>query len=338
MKKELLLMLLLALIGLTGISQTAVAQTPEPNEVVEIATAEDMNSFASLVGAGVAVDGVLTADIDLTQSDNPNLMIGTESNPFNGKFDGQGHTVTYSYMDVENYGGLFSYLGDATISNLYVKGDACVKGIHFGALMGRVDGTVLVENVVTDVDIIGERSGVTGDAGMVGALYGKVTFNNCATLGEMGNPGSSMYCGYTAWASDAGVSTLNNCFTACLLTEGTGLDYCYTFCRGTCQLNNCYYLNAIGTVQGKPITEAQIASGSLCYKLNGDQSVISWTQTIGTDPTPVPGTGRTQWPVLEAPSKRMPIPFKWRSMVFSVTPCLIAISRRVMVLSWAMSS
>ena len=291
MKKELLLMLLLALIGLTGISQTAVAQTPEPNEVVEIATAEDMNSFASLVGAGVAVDGVLTADIDLTQSDNPNLMIGTESNPFNGKFNGQGHTVTYSYMDVENYGGLFSYLGDATISNLYVKGDACVKGIHFGALMGRVDGTVLVENVVTDVDIIGERSGVTGDAGMVGALYGKVTFNNCATLGEMGNPGSSMYCGYTAWASDAGVSTLNNCFTACLLTEGTGLDYCYTFCRGTCQLNNCYYLNAIGTVQGKPITEAQIASGSLCYKLNGDQSVISWTQTIGTDPTPVPGTG-----------------------------------------------
>ena len=291
MKKELLLMLLLALIGLTGISQTAVAQTPEPNEVVEIATAEDMNSFASLVGAGVAVDGVLTADIDLTQSDNPNLMIGTESNPFNGKFDGQGHTVTYSYMDVENYGGLFSYLGDATISNLYVKGDACVKGIHFGALMGRVDGMVLVENVVTDVDIIGERSGVTGDAGMVGALYGKVTFNNCATLGEMGNPGSSMYCGYTAWASDAGVSTLNNCFTACLLTEGTGLDYCYTFCRGTCQLNNCYYLNAIGTVQGKPITEAQIASGSLCYKLNGDQSVISWTQTIGTDLTPVPGTG-----------------------------------------------
>ena len=87
MKKELLLMLLLALIGMTGNTVTAVAQNSEPNELVEIATVEELNTFASLVEAGVAVDGVLTADIDLTQSDYPNLMIGTESNPFNGIFD-----------------------------------------------------------------------------------------------------------------------------------------------------------------------------------------------------------------------------------------------------------
>ena len=291
MKKRLLPMFLLTLMGWAGNNLTAMAQTPEPNEVVEIATAEDLARFADFVGADMVVDGVLTADIDLTQSDYPNLMIGTDSSPFNGKFDGQGHTITYSYMDVDNYGGLFSYLNDATICNLYVKGDACVKGIHFGALMGRVNGTVFVENVVTDVDVIGVRSGVTGDAGMVGALYGNVTFNNCATMGEMGNPGSSMYCGFTAWAADNGLSVLNNCYTTCLLTEDTGLDYCYTFCRGKCQLNNCYYVNPIGTVQGTQVTANQVASGSLCYKLNGDQSDILWTQTIGTDPAPVPGTG-----------------------------------------------
>ena len=217
-------------------------------------------------------------------------MIGNENAQFAGIFDGQGHTVTYSYTVDDNYGGLFAYLNNgATIRNLRVEGDAVVTAIHFGALMGRINSNsnVLVENVITNVNITGERSGVTGDAGMVGALYGKVTFNNCATLGEMGNPGSSMYCGFTAWAHSDGVSTLNNCYTTCSLTEGTGLDYCYTFCRGTNKLNNCYYLNAIGTAQGTQMTLEQFQNGEVCYKLNGDQSVINWYQTIGEDTFPV---------------------------------------------------
>ena len=267
---------------------------PVENDVMEIATAEDLNSFAELIKSGKEVDGALTADINLAESDYPSLMIGTESTPFTGKFDGRGHTITYSYDFSANYCGLFSFVSGATICNLRVEGNVVTRGIHFGALIGYGDGSMLVENVVTDVNIIGEHSGVTGNGGMIGAMYGNITFNNCATLGEMGYEGSSMYCGFVAFASGTCPSTLNNCFTACTLTEGTGTDYCFTFCRGTHTLNNCYYLNEIGEVQGKQITEEQIASGSLCYKLNGDQSKISWTQTIGTDPTPVPGTGSLQ--------------------------------------------
>ena len=284
-------MLLLFLTGIVGHSVTAKAQTPEPNQVVEIATAEDLHSFATMVENGMAVDGVLTADINLASSDYPDLMIGKDGSPFTGTFDGQGHTIAYSYDFTANYCGLFSFVRDATIRNLRVEGDVVTRGIHYGALIGYGDGTMLVENVVTDVHITGERSGVTGNGGMIGALYGNITFNNCATLGEMGNPGSSMYCGFVAFATGGVTSTLNNCFTACRLTEGTGTDYCFTFCRGTYVANNCYYLEPIGDVQGKPITEEQIANGSLCYKLNGDQSTISWTQTIGTDLTPQPGTG-----------------------------------------------
>ena len=252
---------------------------------------KDFFVFASLVGAGsTGINAKLVADIDLRESDFPNVMIGNSGAQFSGTFDGQGHTVAYSYTVDDNYGGLFAYLSNgATIRNLRVEGDAVVTAIHFGALMGRVDNnsSVLVENVITNVNIVGQRSGVTGDAGMVGALYGKVTFNNCATLGAMGCEGSSMYCGFTAWASDNGLSTLNNCYTACSLTEGTGLDYCYTFCRGAFNLKNCYYLNAIGTKQGTAMTEEQFRSGEVCYKLNGDQSVISWYQTIGEDAFPV---------------------------------------------------
>ena len=35
------------------------------------------------------------------------------------------------------------------------------------------------------------------------------------------------------------------------------------------------------------ITDAQLASGEVCYKLNGDQTLINWFQTLGTDAYPV---------------------------------------------------
>ena len=258
-------------------------EAPE-EKVKEIATAEDFNAFAEAINSGKQIDGVLTASIDL--GDNF-VMVGTSESPFTGNFNGQGYSITYNLKSVGDYGGLFSFVDGATILNTYVKGSAIVQGIHFGALMGYATGTILVENVVTNVDIAGDRSGVTGDGGMIGRLEGPVTFNNCGTRGSMGNKGTSMYCGFVAYAGN-GSSVLNNCYTACSLTEGTATDYCYTFCRGTLQLNNCYYLNAIGEVQGKPVTEEQFASGELCFELNGNQEVIAWTQELGTDPVPIP--------------------------------------------------
>ena len=257
-------------------------------------TPKDYFIFARLVGGGTTkANAKLVADIDLRESDYPALMIGSEDAQFAGTFDGQGHTVSYSYEVGDNYGGLFRYLDGATIRNLRVEGDAVVQGIHFGALAGWVNGTTLIEKVVTNVNITGDRSGVTGNGGMFGRLEGQVTFNDCATLGSMGSPGSSMYCGFVAFAG-AGSSTLNNCFTTSTLTEGTATDYCYTFCRGTAKLNNCYYLNAIGAAQGTQMTLEQFRSGEVCYKLNGDQSVIRWTQTIGVDKEPVRGTDSEQ--------------------------------------------
>ena len=260
-----------------------------------VASAEDLNWVnEKLLGGESGFNVRLKADIDLATSEYPNLMIANSGNPFTGIFDGEGHTVTYAYTNVPDHCGFFTYLKHATVRNLFVKGTAEVTGIHYGALFSHANGDVLIENVVTDVDITGNRSGVTGDGGMSGYNDGHVTFTNCATLGKMGNIGTSMYCGFVAFASSNATSTLNNCFTACTLVEGTGTDYCYTFCRGTATYNNCYYLNAIGVVQGTQITPEQLAGGALCYLLNGDQSVIGWTQTIGTDPVPQPGIGSKQ--------------------------------------------
>ena len=252
-----------------------------------IRSLKDYIVFANLVNAGnTDINAKLMTDIDLRAEEFPNLMIGTSDAQFSGTFDGQGHTVTYSYEVNDNYCGLFRYVDGGTIRNLRVEGDATVTTIHFGALVGWASNTVLIESVITDVDITGVHSGVTGDGGMFGRLEGDATFNNCATLGAMGYEGSSMYCGFVAY-SGSGSSTLNNCYTACTLTEGTGTDYCYTFYRGNGQLNNCYYLNAIGEAQGTQLTLEQFKNGEVCFKLNGDQSQINWFQNIGSDEFPV---------------------------------------------------
>ena len=262
----------------------------EPVETgMKIETLDDFLAFAEAVSNGeTTLEAYLAADIELTD----NTMVSA----YAGTFDGKGHKITYNYTNVGDHSGLFTKLNDgAVIRNLYIEGSAVVKGIHFGALAGDYMGNVLVENVVTNVNITGDRSGVTGDGGMAGYVDGKVTFNNCATLGKMGNTGTSMYCGFVAYATDASVSTLNNCYTTCELTEGTGTGYCFTFCRGTATYNNCFYLNVIGTKDGgTQVTAEQVASGELCFKLNGDQSTIGWYQTLAEDAFPVPFASHSQ--------------------------------------------
>ena len=265
----------------------------EPDTRTQISTAEDFEAFVQAVAEGQTdIDAVLTADIELTG----NVMVGTSTSQYAGTFDGAGHTVTYNYDITSNYCGLFSYVNGATIRNLKVEGTVVSTAIHFGALIGQANGTVLVENVVTDVDITGNRSGVTGDAGMLGANYADITFNNCATWGKMGNPGSSMYSSFSAWSHGNSKTTLNNCYSLCELKEGTGTGNCFTLTHqsGMNTFNNCYYLNLIGTlVGGTQITE-DLANGEFCFKLNGDQSTIAWYQTLDTDSYPVPFASHKQ--------------------------------------------
>ena len=42
------------------------------------------------------------------------------------------------------------------------------------------------------------------------------------------------------------------------------------------------------------VTDAQLASGEICFKLNGDQSEIVWHQTLATDDYPVLEDGHLQ--------------------------------------------
>ena len=119
-----------------------------------IRTAGDWETFAMMVNSGnTDMQASLQADITLDASAS---MIGdSESYPFSGTFDGNGHTLTVSFKDVaRDFVAPFSYIYGATIRNLCVKGS--VEGRqHPAGLIGRSNALSenLVENCRVSADI-----------------------------------------------------------------------------------------------------------------------------------------------------------------------------------------
>jgi hypothetical protein len=61
----------------------------------------------------------------------------------------------------------------------------------------------------------------------------------------------------------------------------------YTLLFHNCRSLYGTQVEQIEGIEPESIVEA-LASGELCYRLNGDQSKITWYQTLGKDATPVP--------------------------------------------------
>lgn len=153
-----------------------------------ISSASDLNALATAVNSGTTYEGknfLVTSDI--TVADWTSIGI-TDSKPFMGNFDGQGHTITItqSLSNPDGVGGLFSFVrtpasGTVTIKNVTVAGtitasnSASNKG-YFSALVSCVDGntfgdggTINIRNcrVTARINLSGTESW-SGIGGLVG--------------------------------------------------------------------------------------------------------------------------------------------------------------------------
>lgn len=115
----------------------------------------------------------LTADIEVT-----NLTIGqnvaaealsTAGNgekvphavPFEGTFDGNFHTITYTYNILYGLGGLFSFIDNATVKNLTVAGTAENPSVIFGSVAAIARNSV-IENCISKVNVSGGKQMTAG--------------------------------------------------------------------------------------------------------------------------------------------------------------------------------
>ena len=202
---------------------------------ISVANADELKAFAASVNAGDAYIGAtvtLTGDIALTGEWTP---IGSLDTPFEGTFDGGGHTVSGLQITKSNwtYTGLFGIAG--TVKNLTVAGSITATGGDCSDYIGGVAGTVgtltgctSVVDITTGVGcvggIAGSANGASGcknygtltiavsgqDAYTIGGILGTIpsgkTVDQCANYGSITFDGGM----WTVTDSHSGVTTTGN--------------------------------------------------------------------------------------------------------------------------------
>ena len=266
----------------------AVSSTvPQVDGVYQISTAAHMETFAKDLNSGLIANDcsvVLTQDVDLKDI-TAWTAIGTDSKKFIGTFNGQGFRIKGMKLDSsKKEQGFFGVMGaGATVKNLIMDASCVIESNGegcFAAFAGccNLTGTITFENCGNEANVVGKAQ---NNASFLGCNYGntKLVFNNCYNIGKIsGGRENGAFSGWTG-----GGATFNNCYNIGEVTEGD------TWARGNVSINNCY--QTVGSNAGvTKVTADQVASGELCFKLNGDQSAIAWYQTLtGTiDTYPVP--------------------------------------------------
>lgn len=223
--------------------------------------------------------------------------LASDKHKFKGEFDGDGHTIDYAIVnsDYSNI-GLFCYADVAYIHDLVIGANSSFKGVSkVGGIIGFArdkSGDVTLENVINEARIEATGSTDANAAGLVGCATDgtKIFATNCANTGEV--RGQDGQCAaFTGWAQSGTIFT--NCWN---IGDIYNMQDNKNLYRGDgVSISNCYDANgAEFYTQGTKITRSAVASGELCYKLNGDQTTINYYQTIGTDNYPVPFSSSLQ--------------------------------------------
>ena len=338
MKQKFYSLLLTALFGLFGTQVWA--------EDYEIATAQDLVDFATLVNGGTTgANAVLTDDIDMSELTSWTAIgdwnTGAVTSAYCGHFDGQGHTIkNFNFTSNKNYFGIFGVVSTGClIENLIVEGtittniatagvvgyarDATptIRNVHsylninntragsrLGGILGSsVNGTIVVDRCTYSGTLNGNDAGGSGNyGGIVGYLNNNsnahLRITNCLFDGTLKNsqynsddPDSKPGCTFGGMVGYVGASpdvTLTNCLSLGNLQSYITGQFYGAVKHNTCSIINSYYQgsNINGAASGAVtpttqeatlVTDAQLASGEICFLLNESVSGgTNWFQEL----------------------------------------------------------
>lgn len=186
--------------GETWTINTGYGTPDSTGEKINISNANQLSGLMMEVNSGSnSFEGcsfVLTADLDMSQYKW--TPIGTESNPFKGKFDGNGHTIRGLYTTGSAYAGLFGVIADhagiwdLTVEDSYISGTQSVGGIVGMTVSHAVqNGNVLsaaiptVTNCTNRATVQGAGSdGSQGTGGIVGGAWAS-QIHGCVNEGRI---------------------------------------------------------------------------------------------------------------------------------------------------------
>jgi predicted secreted protein len=230
--------------------------TGEPNDPYRIATAKELNSIACNPRL-MQCHYKLVTNLDLTGV--PFHPIGSSSVPFQGSFNGNGHTISHLTITGESCIGLFGLLeSGAEITKLGIV-DANVVGLGPGGHVGVLAG--FSRGVVTQCYSTGSVSGISQHVGgLVGVNY-------------LGGSISSSYSIVGVGGSMSGVGGL------------IGLNL------GT--LAQCYSASTLNGMGGGLVGSDWLRYGEGFDVPTGTATACFWDTQTSTQLTSVGGTGKT---------------------------------------------
>ena len=271
------------------------------------------------------IKGKLTADIDYSSVVNSHTPIGNDTHKFIGHFDGQGHRIKnmilinpttakgVGFFGSIRGGGDGFIIGSNTdkevnlevvIKNLIIDSSCSITsnqtmtaGVVGRAANSSTDHLVTIENCINEANITSTQKNVGGILGTVDGTNLNLIIKNCANTGRIDGATSvdqkenAAICGWTGKNNNSNVK-LTGCWN---IGEVVSIDtYGYNLFRvagSSVVMENNYDLKPhASATQGLItwITNNPKESGELCYKLNGDQSVIGWYQKLLEDDMPMP--------------------------------------------------
>ena len=251
-----------------------------------IATAEDLVAFANKVNGGeTEANAFLTADIDMSGVEGFAGIGVARDGLYAGTFDGQGHKIsnmTISYPEKDDVG--FFHISTATLKNFTLDESCLIQGSKGVGLVGWCNGdTPHLENIGVAAQIKGGEN----TSSFIGRAWKNPQFVNCWSIGEIDNSvggGNQANTGvFMGWCSNWGGS-FTNCWTTATFAVAPADGNYLTRKGDNVAFNNTYTINGSQAIK---MAAEDVTSGALCYNLNGDQSEITWYQTIGEDAYPV---------------------------------------------------
>mgnify|MGYP006916068458 CR=1 FL=1 len=252
--------------------------------VALIATKTDLIVFAGTARWEHELNARLVADID-----EVNFMIPE----LHSTFDGDYHTVNVNIDHTGSDAGFVRYLY-GTLKNLVVRGTVAVTEKYAGGVVGRTYTGALVSSVESYVTIDASIEGDGTHGGIVGLNEGTATLENCLYAGTMTGEKTDRCGGLVGWAS--GKVKINNCLQVATIGMSDSGSNSIVRNTGNATVKNTFYTTVFGSgiTGATETTTDKVASGEVCYLLNGSQSDAPvWFQTLGEDslPTIVPGHG-----------------------------------------------
>lgn len=264
---------------------------------VTISSKSDWSTFAKAVTGGTTYSGQtvkLAADIEMTQSDVnfvADYMVGnSETNSFQGTFDGQGHTIKITKTGVSGSSDFapFRYIKNATIKNLITTGalDISSEGQKkVAGIVSMVYGTSSIQNCSSSMKLSrtsdnGKTANGSDDATIGGiiayvAADATVTVTNVLFDGEIvANKGISGIIGYVKEGSSGTTTcTISNTLFAGVLSYTTNSNIRNIYRAGSGSItvtasSNVYHKTSYNsTDKGEEATASNLLNGELAYTL-----------------------------------------------------------------------